>query len=396
MPFRTVLLRLMLWSLGLAAGTGVLAVLLQGGDLVWRIVGTGLATALACGLMIPTAAMVDRREVRWAGLLGMGTVVAEFLLALILIWNAARAILPWVRDPDLKLILSMVFTGLAVGVAMACALPLRVPRQAIAAKTAIGFTVVTLAAFLTATWADDFLIAGDEDWWESAGALLVFAVLVVPSLFDLTPSTRRPWRWLGILCAAVSSVMWLSEIWNPIGSKLGVVVYAGLVTLSAVTAHANLCLGTVSLKLGQRWVRSSTIAAFGAAGLATFLYVWDQQFSGSLLPLDSDLLERFLAAAGIAAGCGTLALFVLARINRHVDVDPGSEAIDEITVICPRCRKKQTLAVGDSACGACGLRISIKLEEPRCAHCDYLLHGLTSDRCPECGHEIAPSAPVRV
>ena len=56
----------MLWSLGLAAATGVLAVLFQGGDLVWRLVGTGFTTALACGLIIPASLLVDRERVRWA------------------------------------------------------------------------------------------------------------------------------------------------------------------------------------------------------------------------------------------------------------------------------------------------------------------------------------------
>ena len=51
MPLRMVLMRVMLWSLAFAAVTGVAAVLFQGGDLAWRVVGTGFATAAACALM---------------------------------------------------------------------------------------------------------------------------------------------------------------------------------------------------------------------------------------------------------------------------------------------------------------------------------------------------------
>ena len=62
MPARTILLRLMLWSLGIAAAAGVLAVLFQGGALVVRIVGTGLVTAVACVLLIATSSLIDRER----------------------------------------------------------------------------------------------------------------------------------------------------------------------------------------------------------------------------------------------------------------------------------------------------------------------------------------------
>lgn len=83
----------MLWSLGFAAVTGVAAVLFGGGDLIARVIGTGVATAAACGLMLPVAKLIDRAKTRPAGLLGMAVVCAEFLRALMLIWNVAKPLL---------------------------------------------------------------------------------------------------------------------------------------------------------------------------------------------------------------------------------------------------------------------------------------------------------------
>jgi hypothetical protein len=40
---------------------------------------------------------------------------------------------------------------------------------------------------------------------------------------------------------------------------------------------------------------------------------------------------------------------------------------------------------GASQCTACGLKLRIEIEEPRCAKCDYLLWQLPQRRCPECG-----------
>ena len=93
MALRGILLRAMLWSLGFAAVTGVAAVLFGGGGLIARVIGTGVATAAACGLMLPVAKLIDRAKTRPAGLLGMAVVCAEFLRALMLIWNVAKPLL---------------------------------------------------------------------------------------------------------------------------------------------------------------------------------------------------------------------------------------------------------------------------------------------------------------
>jgi hypothetical protein len=387
MPVRTILLRLMLWSLGLAAATGVLAVLLQGGDLVWKLVGTGITTALACALMIPASLLVDREPVRWAGLLGMSAVIVEFLMALSLIWEIARPLLLYVTNVEIKVASTMVFLGLAAGLTMTLAPPLSIPRHSTAAKAGLGFIALALVAYLAAIWMTDYFRGHGDKGWETANALVVFGLLTVPSLFGLSAAERRRWRWAGVVSSFVACSMWVMEIWNPIGSDVGVVVFCALLSLGAATAHANLCLVAVRLTPGQQWVRGGTIAAAVVTALLVVLFVSKDKFPAAI-PIVKEMVGRFTEAAGIIAACGTLALLVLARINRKVDAEPGAGDLDEVSLVCPRCRKRQSLPVGNSTCASCGLRISIRVEEPRCAKCDYLLRGLTSDRCPECGTPI--------
>jgi len=317
----------------------------------------------------------------------MGAVIAEFLMASSLIWEIAQALLGGVVDVEIKISLTMVFVGLAVGLTIACAGPLCIPRHSIAARTALGFISVVLVAYLLATWLLDFRRTNNDDWWETGSALLVLGVLTVPSLVGLSTDERRSWRWPGILASVVACAMWLTEIWRPIGSDLGFVVYCALLSVGAVVAYANLCLVAMKLTPGQQWVRSGTIGATGVTALMTVWYIAKDKFP-TVVPIDADLVGRFIEASGIIASCGTLASAVLARINRKVDVEPGSIELAEVSLVCPRCRKKQSLPVGNSTCTSCGLRISIRVEEPRCANCDYLLRGLTSDRCPECGAPI--------
>ena len=99
-----------------------------------------------------------------------------------------------------------------------------------------------------------------------------------------------------------------------------------------------------------------------------------------------------VSAREILAACGTLALAVLALLNRRVDLESVVTAFDAITVVCPACRKKQSIALGAAACKTCGLRIEVRTSQPRCPECEYLLRGLTSDRCPECGTTVRGDA----
>lgn len=104
--------------------------------------------------------------------------------------------------------------------------------------------------------------------------------------------------------------------------------------------------------------------------------------------LPEEQLVRLGAAGGILAACGSLAMAVLARLNRGVYVEESVTSLSDVELVCPRCRTKQKLPLGDSACAKCGLRINIRVEEPRCATCGYLLIGAVSDRCPECGTPV--------
>jgi hypothetical protein len=143
-------------------------------------------------------------------------------------------------------------------------------------------------------------------------------------------------------------------------------------------AYANLIM-RVPLKRGQGWLRVGTLLAGAATAVLGELIIFG---------IDDDIMARGAAAAAILTSCGTLALAVLARLNRRIDFEPLPREMRYITVFCPRCRKKQSLELGGAECTSCGLRIEVRAEEPRCAQCGYLLYKLTSDTCPECGTQI--------
>jgi hypothetical protein len=242
----------------------------------------------------------------------------------------------------------------------------------------VGYLVAVIGAWSTYRSYDT-----RENIMGSGGLIGLFGVPVVCSL--LGESTNlRPWRWIGVAASAFACAMTINEIWTSGRSPSRELMLAIVAGAGAVIGHAN-AVSLVPLLSKQRWLRLLTIAAAVATAALVVASVYRRS--------SSDLLERFVAAAGICAACGTIAIAVLGILNRRVERPAADGGLFDLTVICPRCNRKQTLQTGDNQCAQCGLRISIRIEEPRCPRCDYLLYGLTSDRCPECG-EFIRAAPV--
>ena len=383
MPLRKMLLRGMLWSLAFAAGTGVLAALFDAPDLIARVVGTGAASAIACALLMPISLWIDREKTRPAGLLGMTAVTIEFLLALLAIWEVPRHLFGFSVGEELGL--TMLF--LALGVILWMALfRLGFYRAAVLAMRAGLFVAGgTLFLYMLAIWLPGEFYEHDE-WWITGNAIFLFGGLMVISLVVPSGASRRSWRLAAIPASAAAFAMWMSNVWLGTESDLGTVIFAVLISLAGVVDHASLCL-LLKLPPPQRWVRRGTIiTAVLTAALIDLIVIDEVLFD---IPGDFNLLSRFASAAGIVTGSGSMALIVLARMHRKVDFAPLAPELNEMTVVCPRCRRKQQIALGDSSCPSCGLRIAIRIEEPSCPECGYLLYALTSDRCPECGTPIS-------
>ena len=398
MPLRKTFLRLMLWSLAITAAAGVLAVLVEAGDLVWRVIGTGAVTAVACGLMMPICSMMDREKSRSAGTLGTAWVIGEFFLSLLMIWDVPSRMfaLHWDDELGLTLLISSAAALLIMGL-------LRLRHASYGCFAGRPGIIVILAAFLAsmaATWLPGLLrtMSGPtaryshypyydftEHLWLTAAAFALYGGLPILCLMGHGVGQPRPWRWIGVVAAAVAGAMWLIEIWVGVGTDPGYVCFCVLTGAASVAAYANLVV-MCPLPPQQIWVRRGAILA---AGITTIII--DSMIASEKLfqiPLWDTFFARMAGAAGIVTGCATLALLVLARINRGVDFEQLTLDTATVELHCPRCKRKQSIPIGDSSCASCGLRISIRVEEPRCPKCGYLLFQLTGDRCPECGMMI--------
>ena len=376
------ILHVILWSLGIAAAAGVLSVLFGSYDVLGRVCGTAFLIAAATGLLWPVNALLDREKTRAIGTVGLVTIVADVLLIGAAIWVPTAWLYDWFYWACW---LSALILALSAPVLMLFMRFLRDPSTRLAGIVGSVLTSMTAGLFLAPLWME---VLDLIDWWLEGERLLgsglatgLIGVPAVASLIVVRHSTA--WfvlRWVGVGCAAVALTMAMVSIWGkPSG---GEAIFTFFCVLTAVIGHANLCL-LAPLRPGQVWLRRATIAAAVVTGVCVVSLT---------SPFASTLLERLAAAAAILTSCGSLALVIMARLNRPKDWEATSELPAQVTLFCPRCRGKHTVPTGTSSCPTCQLRIRIELEEPRCRKCGYLLYMLTSDTCPECGELIALSS----
>jgi hypothetical protein len=197
--------------------------------------------------------------------------------------------------------------------------------------------------------------------------------------------------WLGVL-------VWLFLIWfeAALGSKgmeitariAGALsLYAAWSIFSAVTL-APRGGGTITAII--RWsvfVLASWWSAVGEFGL-----VEPDIAEVVVNTIGEQWFFRIVAASAVVIGAGTLAQPVLIRI---AGAAPQESAIRgrraKVALGCPRCGTRCELETNtDAKCAACQLAIRVEVDEPRCA-CGYLLFGLETATCPECGAAVPES-----
>jgi uncharacterized membrane protein len=369
MTLRRTLFRIMLWSLGIAAATGVYAAI-RAPDQTDKLVGTAMMTWLLALLLLWATRLTDRRPTLVGGLTGMTSVVVQYAIALLLIWEWGLSDRV-TQGLEQNLIAAFVLTPPLVR--FLCLKPGKENRTAcwIGVLSVIGaLTLVNLTA-----WRDT-----DDNWdrwWGSAGCVFGFGVLMACGVVSTAPRAWW-WRWIGLIACPIAMTLVLLQIWK---GKNFEWQYSAVGGVGAIIAYINIVL-LIPLRPMQRWVRWVASFALIALSITYDLYVYRDW--------PNDYVERAMTATGIVAACASIALAALARMNRIDRLRvPDATAPAAVSLTCPHCDARQLLPVGDSACTRCGLRLHLRLEEPRCPNCDYLLYMIKSDRCPECGLELA-------
>ena len=347
MTVRRVLLRIVFGSLALAAVFGAAGVIFAGNDTLWRIVWTCAATAVGALLVFASSTLLEREDAWTTGVLSILLFVSEYLLNLGLIWEVYGQ----AEDQAGLTVLFLALTGFPALVFVGAH---RRPESRVAARVGLAASAASFVMLMIGTWGRGW---GARDlgqhnrWFDVSGALAPFAFLAVLALIG-AGRDRRHWRWAGVGAAAAAFSMATYAILLDIRESS--TLFVCLVSVAVVVAHAN-AMVRVPLGPRQRWLLWATVA--GAILSAGFVDV-----GRVTRPWQQDMLGRLAGAAAIVAGCGTVALLVLARANRSVRL-PGFSGADvhEVTLVCPRCRRKQSVSLESGRCAVCGLGIEVRL-----------------------------------
>lgn len=374
MPGRNLLLRILFGSLALAAVCGALGILYADYDAIWRVVWTAILTAVGSLLLLAATRHADKPQARPAALAAVTLIVLEYVLIVPAMWE----FLGYDFSETLggtALWVGLIGVPIIVFVAM-----LAKPRTRWAGRVGLVLAGVELAMLLAMTWSGQDTLGPLE--LESFAAGLAPAALGVVICLVGAGTDRRHWRWIGVIASAAALAIYLHHATTGFeGETPKVLLY--LVCLAAAVAHANVVM-LLPLRSNQLWLRHATIAASVVAAASTSLALtWEG---------DGDFVERLAGAAALVAGCGTVALAVLGRLNQRMNAPAATiPEVREIVVQCPVCQKKQPIPIGGARCAGCNLLIHVRVEEPRCAACGYSLLMLKADKCPECGAPVEPT-----
>ncbi len=340
MERRQLLFTLMLWSLGIAAIAGVLAMLTATYGVAGRIVGTALLTTVAAAVLWKLSPTLDESASTPGGLLGVALTLLCYLLVLPAIWDFG---------PEAELLLTALGTAICGGATLASLRGLRLPSTQLTAATGLAAGGLVWVLWMISTW----LVDGQtqDEWWQTTLAVGFYSTLAALAWMDFQNSAASLWRAAGAACAVLACGLLLHQIWSSGVHHLKPVTV--LTSVTAVVVYANLAL-RVPLEAHQMWILTCTLVGAVITALGVDLMTVGE--------LDGDsFVTRIAGAAAIATGCGTLALLVLARLNREPGELPTLATLDRVTFLCPRCRQKQTVPFGEAICPRCDTHVHITL-----------------------------------
>lgn len=382
MLFQRWLLMAMLILLGVAAVLGVVSVFLPGGALLPRVAIMLVAAAVAAGAARGAARSLEREESRPVGLAGLVAVAVAFVLALMGIWG------PLLMGPRFDA--EMAFTALLFipfGLAAVASFQAsRSPHGRVCGRVALGTFVAGFVSSMAGVWSAG-LPVGDPARLASTTLLILACGLAASA--SVYNHDRNPGRWLrvGALFAAGALAVGLVAIWTAPGQRGPTEWMAHLLIVAGTLGLINAVLNIPVPPTG-RWIALGTATATVATATCTVLLNIETLGFGDARPPEG--LVRAVAALAVVTGSGVLAVALVSMFNRRplLTRTVAIASLAGLDATCPRCARRFTARVGQSACPGCRMLVVLQLAEPRCPRCDYTWLDLAADHCPECGEPV--------
>lgn len=381
MDYRKVATRILFYSLGIAALSGVLAMILpNSGEVIGRLIGTAIATAISSAILLLA---IQRYEVQTTRIFGAGL----GLLVLLVYGCTLVATWVWMLGPFRGLDLEQKF-GLSALLFASCGSLILTGLLFVERKR------LKLAGYvLSATWAIPLL-----------GWLLIIWIFKQPAneqfLEHLVYPLQTLFPLLVLACIQRHIVYMVIAIAFAlaccVSSQIALFVTNGhleenlpLFSFILVTGCISAILGIASVIQFRKkenailWLEWLALLIVSIAISVLGISVW---YGIQKLP-EPELLLRLAVGTSILGSTAIIALLIGQSLRSSVFSNFDGTGIDGT---CPRCQTLLSIPRGKSHCPTCGLRMKLQIESPHCRACGYdTTKNPVRDACSECGEPIA-------
>ncbi len=371
--------RVLYYSLGIAAIAGLLAMILpDAGEVIWRLVGTSIATAIASAILLVSIKRQENPRTRIFGI-GVGCLaLTVYFCALLSIWS--NLLLPNGSQLEEKFGLSaLLFAGCGALVITGLFFTGNKRLQIAGYALSILWTIPLIGWLLT-IW-----VFTRNTNAEFAAKLL----LPIQTLFPLVVAAcirRHPYYMIvaigfAITCCITTQIgMYTTDLHLERNIPLlNVILVCG--GISAILGISNIIFYRKK-EFSIAWLEYVTLLLIGVAVFVLCINIWyDMQHF--------ELPELYLRLSVGSSILGSTSLIGL-LVGQYVRAS-GFSSYDgkSIEGICPRCHTSLHIPSGKSFCEACGLQMKLQVESPCCRSCGYDVSKLDSlNSCPECGEQI--------
>ena len=382
MDYRKITIRVFLCSLGIAAFSGILAVLLPGGTgITGRLLGTAILTALCSAVLLFA---VQRSEVpntrKFGVLLGIVT-LAVYFFAAISIWaryfNSTLIGGNTLEERCGLTALLIAGCGILVSIGFLGA-PYKKLQPAGIALSVVW--LICMMIWLGVIW------SGGSNTIETNAEHFVYPLQVLFPILVLCSIRRNTW-YMGFAIGIALTCIGASQIalFTANGSLSDNNALFVFILITGSTASLLAILNVIQFRATKHaihWAEYATfILACGAVGIfATTVYY---SANNILLP---ELLLRLGVGIGILSSTAILGLLVSQVLRTSVFTTYSGSGLK---AVCPRCDSDLFVPSGKSKCSECGLQIKLQIESPNCRTCGYdITKKQSSANCPECGVPI--------
>ncbi len=380
MDYQKTALRVLFYSLGIAALAGILAMILpNAGSVIGRLLGTAIATAIASLLLLIS---IKRLEVQRTRLFGGGLgllVLIVYLCTICSVW-VGLIFPPSTFHLEEKFGLSaLLFAGCGSLILVGLLI--------------VGIRKLTLAGYvLAAIWATSILTWLFVIWIFRAAAFEEFAeyfILPLQTLFPLLvlASIRRHVAYMVIALSLAISCCVSTQIAMYLTNG-HVERHESLFTFMLITGGLAAFLGVLNVIQFRKqayavlWAERIILVVIGITIFVLCVSIW-YEMNRIKLP---DVLTRLAVGMGILSSTSIIGLLVWQMLRSSVFTQYDGIGLQGI---CPRCETHLEIPKGKSFCPSCGLRMKLLIESTACRGCGYdITKTPESDSCPECGEPI--------